>query len=42
MEQMTLFDRELPKPLADRLRPQDLEEYAGRHREGKDRKKQLP
>ena len=29
MEQMTLFDRELPKPLADRLRPQDLEEYAG-------------
>ena len=30
MEQlMTLFDRELPQPLAARLRPQSLEEYAG-------------
>lgn len=29
MEQMTLFDRELPQPLAARLRPRNLEEYAG-------------
>lgn len=29
MEQMTLFDRELPQPLAARLRPRSLEEYAG-------------
>ncbi|MDE7478810.1 MAG: AAA family ATPase, partial [Lachnospiraceae bacterium] len=29
MEQMTLFDREIPQPLAARLRPQNLEEYAG-------------
>lgn len=29
MEQMTLFDREIPQPLAARLRPQSLEEYAG-------------
>lgn len=29
MEQMTLFDRETPQPLAARLRPQCLEEYAG-------------
>ncbi len=29
MEQMTLFDRELPQPLAARLRPQSLDEYAG-------------
>ncbi len=29
MEQMTLFEREIPKPLADRLRPQTLDEYAG-------------
>lgn len=29
MEQMTLFDREMPQPLAARLRPQSLEEYAG-------------
>ncbi len=29
MEQMTLFDREMPQPLAARLRPQNLEEYAG-------------
>ncbi len=28
-QQMTLFDRELPQPLAARLRPQSLEEYAG-------------
>ncbi|MCR5303121.1 MAG: replication-associated recombination protein A [Lachnospiraceae bacterium] len=29
MEQMSLFDREMPKPLADRLRPTDLSEFAG-------------
>lgn len=29
MEQMTLFDREMPQPLAARLRPRNLEEYAG-------------
>lgn len=29
MEQMTLFDREMPQPLAARLRPQSLDEYAG-------------
>ena len=29
MEQMTLFDRAQPQPLAARLRPQSLEEYAG-------------
>lgn len=29
MEQMTLFDREMPQPLAARLRPQNLDEYAG-------------
>ncbi len=29
MGQMTLFDRELPQPLAARLRPQSLDEYAG-------------
>jgi len=28
MEQMTLFDREMPQPLAARLRPRSLEEYA--------------
>ena len=27
MEQMTLFDREIPQPLAARLRPETLEEY---------------
>ena len=27
MEQMTLFDREMPQPLAARLRPQSLDEY---------------
>lgn len=29
MEQMTLFDRDMPQPLAARLRPRNLEEYAG-------------
>jgi len=29
MEQLTLFDREVPQPLAARLRPKSLEEYAG-------------
>lgn len=29
MEQMTLFDRDIPQPLAARLRPRNLEEYAG-------------
>lgn len=29
MEQMTLFDHSLPQPLAARLRPQSLQEYAG-------------
>ncbi|MDY3918133.1 MAG: replication-associated recombination protein A [Candidatus Limivivens sp.] len=29
MEQMTLFEREVPQPLAARLRPRTLEEYAG-------------
>lgn len=29
MEQMTLFDREIPQPLAARLRPEKLEEYVG-------------
>ena len=29
MEQMTLFDREMPQPLAARLRPQSMDEYAG-------------
>lgn len=29
MEQMTLFEQELPQPLAARLRPQTLEEYIG-------------
>lgn len=29
MQQMTLFDREMPQPLAARLRPQNLDEYAG-------------
>ena len=29
MEQMTLFDRDTPQPLAARLRPQSLTEYAG-------------
>lgn len=29
MEQMTLFDREIPQPLAARLRPETLEEYVG-------------
>jgi len=29
MEQMTLFDREVPQPLAARVRPRTLEEYAG-------------
>lgn len=29
MEQLTLFDRELPQPLAAKLRPQNLEEYVG-------------
>ncbi|MCC8167958.1 MAG: replication-associated recombination protein A [Clostridiales bacterium] len=29
MEQMSLFDREVPQPLAARLRPQTLDEYVG-------------
>jgi len=29
MEQMSLFDTSIPKPLADRLRPQTLDEYVG-------------
>lgn len=29
MEQMTLFDREIPQPLAARLRPETLKEYVG-------------
>ena len=29
MEQMTLFDCEIPQPLAAKLRPQKLEEYTG-------------
>ncbi len=29
MEQMTLFEKEIPQPLADRLRPRTLDEYAG-------------
>ena len=29
MEQMTLFEQEIPQPLAARLRPQTLEEYVG-------------
>ncbi len=29
MDQISLFDRELPQPLAFRLRPQNLEEYVG-------------
>lgn len=29
MEQMTLFDNSIPQPLAARLRPRTLEEYAG-------------
>ena len=29
MEQQTLFDRQLPQPLAARLRPRTLEEFAG-------------
>lgn len=29
MTQMSLFDREMPQPLAAKLRPQSLEEYAG-------------
>ncbi len=29
MEQMSLFDREVPQPLAARLRPQSLDEYVG-------------
>ena len=29
MTQMSLFDREIPQPLAARLRPQSLDEYAG-------------
>ena len=29
MEQISLFEREVPQPLAARLRPQTLEEYAG-------------
>ncbi len=29
MEQMTLFDRTIVQPLAERLRPQNLEEFAG-------------
>ncbi len=29
MEQMSLFDREIPRPLAAKLRPQTLEEYVG-------------
>ena len=29
MEQLTLFENTVPKPLADRIRPQTLEEYAG-------------
>ena len=29
MEQMTLFENSMPQPLAARLRPQTLSEYAG-------------
>ena len=29
MQQLSLFDTEAPRPLADRLRPADLSEYAG-------------
>ncbi len=29
MEQMTLFDHEIPQPLAARMRPRNLEEYVG-------------
>ncbi len=29
MEQMTLFDNEIPQPLAAKMRPQNLEEYVG-------------
>ena len=29
MEQISLFEREVPQPLAARLRPQTLEEYTG-------------
>ncbi len=29
MEQMSLFEKRIPQPLADRLRPETLEEYAG-------------
>ncbi|MCD8380972.1 MAG: replication-associated recombination protein A [Lachnospiraceae bacterium] len=29
MEQMSLFDREVPQPLAARLRPRDLDEFVG-------------
>ncbi len=29
MEQLSLFDREIPQPLAARMRPESLEEYAG-------------
>ena len=29
MEQMSLFEREVPKPLAARLRPETLEDYVG-------------
>ena len=29
MEQMSFFENEIPRPLASRLRPETLEEYAG-------------
>ena len=29
MEQLSLFDREMPQPLAAKLRPTTLEEYVG-------------
>ncbi len=29
MDQISLFDREMPQPLAAKLRPENLEEYVG-------------
>ena len=29
MEQVTFFENEIARPLADRMRPRDLTEYAG-------------
>lgn len=38
MNQMTLFERDVPQPLAERLRPKSLDEYAGQgHLLGKGR-----